>query len=91
MACSIEGSTLIVADAFCPPILLDEEMINRHNRMIRNDFLALNPDLAGLHQNQVAGNLKATKKDFQEKFTADYFRFLEENNQHVENNFCEDT
>ena len=91
MTCSTEVNPSIVSDAFPPPILLDEEMENRCNHMTRNDFPSLSSNLDKFHQNQVAGHLGSTRKDFQEKFTTDDFRLLEENNQSVEKKFGEDT
>ena len=59
--------------------------------MIRNDFPVLNPDLAGLHQNQSAWYLGAIRTDFQEKFATDYFRRLEDNSNSVEKKFGKET
>ena len=75
----------------CPPILLDEEMVNLLNRIIMEDFPALNPALSGLQHNQVADHLGAIRKDFQGKFAADDLRQVGENSQSVKKMFRKHT
>ena len=89
--CSAQGNLPIISDALPSPIFLDKEMVNRRNCTIMKDFPSLKPVLSGLKQNQVAGNLGAMRKYFQEKFSVDDFRRVEENSQSVEKMFREDT
>ena len=68
-----------------------KKMANRRNHVIRNDFPTLNHHLAGLRQNQVVGYLEAMRRDFQDKFSTNDFRHLEENSQYVEKKINEGT
>ena len=51
MTCSTQGNIPIIADTLPPPILLDEEMTNRRNRIIMENLTTLNPAIEGLQQN----------------------------------------
>jgi len=87
MTCSVQGDPPLVARELPPPILLDAEMVERRDRIIRTDFPFLNPALSGLQNNQVAQHLGAIRQDFREHRAADDARRLEEKSNTVEAKF----
>ena len=87
MTCSVQGDPPLVARELPPPILLDAEMVERRDRIIRNDFPFLNPALSGLQQNQVAQHLGDIRRDFQERSAAEDARRLEEKSRTVADKF----